>query len=249
MALLVVRGLRVRYPGAQEDALRGVDLELAPGEFVCVLGPSGAGKSTLIRCINRLVEPASGQIIWDGHDAMRLKGAHLLAYRRQIGMIFQEFHLVDRLPVLANVLMGRFGYVSPWQAAIGRYGPQEVAWARQALARVGLAGYELRRARDLSGGQRQRVAIARALVQRPRLMLGDEPVSNLDPVTARAIMALLAEINRRDGLTMLINLHSVDLARAFATRVIGLSRGQVAFDGPPSRVDRSVLEQVYGTAG
>lgn len=267
MTLLRMNNLRMQYPGAERPALDDIDLTIERGQRIAVLGLSGAGKSTLIRCINRLVEPIAGEIVWfgesDGADsalagadhsdatgiAVRsLKGVALRTYRRRIGMIFQEFHLVDRLSVLANVLMGRFGYVTPWRAALGRYAPRDVEAAYAALERVGLQRYERRRARELSGGQRQRVAIARALVQQPLLLLGDEPVSNLDPMTARDVMQLLAEINQRDGLTMNINLHSVELAMEFAQRVIGMHDGRIVFDDTPDRLDDAALKAIYASA-
>lgn len=274
--LLRLRRLSKQYPGADRSALDAIDLTVRRGERIAVLGLSGAGKSTLIRCINRLVEPTSGDMIWFGEvrpgntasnesaahsatqttssdtpanggiDVRSLTGDALRAYRRRIGMIFQEFHLVDRLSVLANVLTGRFGYVGPWSAAFGRYVPTDVGAAEAALARVGLAGYERRRARELSGGQRQRVAIARALVQQPLLLLGDEPVSNLDPITARGVMRLLTEINERDELTMMVNLHSVELAVEFAHRIIGMHDGRIVFDDEPARLDDAALQAIYG---
>lgn len=244
-----MREISKRYPGTGEAALRDVNLDIRRGERIAILGLSGAGKSTLIRCINRLVEPTTGDIVWQGEqpgvDVRTLKGPSLRAYRRRIGMIFQEFHLVDRLPVLANVLTGRFGYVGPWQAALGRYPQGDIDLAYEALARVGLTGYENRKSRELSGGQRQRVAIARALVQQPLLLLGDEPVSNLDPMTARGVIRLLKEINERDGLTMIVNLHSVELAAEFAHRILGMNDGRIVFDGPPEALNEDTLHVIY----
>lgn len=266
MTLIDIRGLSKQYPGTARPALDEVNLTVKRGERIAVLGLSGAGKSTLIRCINRLVEPTAGEIRWFGNVASHTDAAHLpgsdgdglrvrsltgdglRAYRRRIGMIFQEFHLVDRLTVLANVLAGRFGYVGHWQAALGRYSADDVNAAYAALERVGLAGYERRRARELSGGQRQRVAIARALVQQPLMLLGDEPVSNLDPMTARGVIRLLTEINRRDGLTMMVNLHSVELAVAFAHRIIGMQDGRIVFNDVPAKLDDAALNAIYGDA-
>lgn len=274
MNLVSIRAVSKQYPGTLRPALDGVDLDVRRGERIAVLGLSGAGKSTLLRCMNRLVEPTSGAILWrggrgdedperhrdrgesrnpgdPGTDVLALQGPDLRAYRRRIGMIFQEFHLVDRLTVLANVLTGTFGHVGPWQAAFGRYPADDVDAARAALERVGLSGYEGRKARELSGGQRQRVAIARALVQRPLLLLGDEPVSNLDPMTARGVVQLLAEINERDALTMLVNLHSVELASKFAHRVIGMKDGRLVFDAAPDELNDDALHEIYaeGRAG
>src|SRR5690606_21672795 len=174
--LLSLAGLRKRYGPRGPWALNGVDLDVAPGEFTVVLGRSGAGKSTLIRCINVLHRPTAGTVRWEGRDVLGLTPAQLRAYRRGIGMIFQEFHLIDRLSVLSNVLVGRFGAIAPWQAVLGRYGASDLHIAWEALRRVGLEEYAHRRASELSGGQRQRVAIARALAQQPRMILGDEPV-------------------------------------------------------------------------
>jgi len=244
--LLHLAGLRKRYTPRGPWALDGVDLDVAAGDFAVVLGRSGAGKSTLIRCINVLHRPTEGTVRWEGRDVLGLNPDQLRAYRRGIGMIFQEFHLIDRLTVLANVLVGRFGAIAPWQAILGRYGPSDLHIAREALRRVGLEAYADRRATELSGGQRQRVAIARALAQQPRMILGDEPVSNLDPATSRSIMDLLAEINERDGITLIINLHSVELARRYARRIIGMADGRIVFDGPPSALDDAALEAIYG---
>lgn len=216
---------------------------------------SASGTAVITRDLNNREASAHAQAraaddanTGQGIDVRMLRGMALRAYRRRIGMIFQEFHLVDRLSVLANVLTGRFGYVGPWSAAFGRYLPTDVDAANAALARVGLRGYERRRARELSGGQRQRVAIARALVQQPLLLLGDEPVSNLDPITARGVMGLLSEINERDGLTMMINLHSVELAVRFAHRIIGMHDGRIVFDDGPDRLDDAALTAIYGDA-
>lgn len=245
--LLSVRSLSKRYSPESPWALRDVDVDVAAGEFVTILGPSGAGKSTFIRCINRLVEPTSGTITFNGVPLAQLSDKELRRQRRDIGMIFQEFHLIDRLDVLTNVLVGRFGALPPWRPILGLYPAQDVAVARQALARVGLAEYAHRRARELSGGQRQRVAIARALTQQPRLILGDEPVSNLDPATSEGIMRLLRQVNEEDGITIILNLHSVTLARRYAHRIIGMSAGRIVFDGPADQLTNGDLARIYGT--
>lgn len=245
--LLSLQGLRKRYSPRAPWALNGVSLEVSEGDFVVVLGSSGAGKSTLIRCINLLVLPTEGTVRWQGQDVLGLTPPQLRAYRRNIGMIFQEFHLIDRLNVLDNVLVGRFGAIAPWRAVLGRYSASDLDIAWESLRRVGLEAYAYRRASELSGGQRQRVAIARALTQRPRLILGDEPVSNLDPVTSRFILNLLAEINARDGITLIINLHSVELARRYARRILGMAAGRIVFDGPPAALDGDALRAIYGS--
>lgn len=245
--LLDITGLDKQYVKGEPYALRGLDLKVEAGEFVAILGLSGSGKSTLIRCINRLIEPTAGRIRWRGEDVGAYRGAALRGYRRQIGMIFQDFHLIDRLSVRRNVLVGRFGCLSPMQAIAGRHGAQGEQAAADALARVGLEAYAKRRARELSGGQRQRVAIARALTQEPALILGDEPVSNLDPVTSIAILQLLQRLNREDGITLMINLHSVELAIHFAQRIVGIAKGRVVFDGPPAALSAAVLQAIYSS--
>jgi phosphonate transport system ATP-binding protein len=246
--VLEVSALAKRYPTGDE-ALRGVSLTVGNDEVVFVIGPSGAGKSTLIRCINRLVEPDAGSITLDGLEITTLPPADLRRARRQMGMIFQEFNLVERLTVMENVLSGRLGYVGLWQAWRRRFPPQDVAMAFATLRRVGLEGMENKRADALSGGQRQRVGIARALVQRPKILLVDEPTSSLDPKTSEAVMALITELADEERIPALINIHDVPLARRFAQRIIGLSAGRVVFEGPPAALDRAALGVIYGGAG
>ena len=246
--MLEVSALAKRYPTGDE-ALRGVSLTVGNDEVVFVIGPSGAGKSTLIRCINRLVEPDAGSITLDGLEITTLPAADLRRARRQMGMIFQEFNLVERLTVMENVLSGRLGYVGLWQAWRRRFPPEDVAMAFATLRRVGLEGMENKRADALSGGQRQRVGIARALVQRPKILLVDEPTSSLDPKTSEAVMALITELADEERIPALINIHDVPLARRFARRIIGLSAGRVVFEGPPAALDRAALGVIYGGAG
>ena len=246
--MLAVAALAKRYPTGDE-ALRGVSLTVGHDEVVFVIGPSGAGKSTLIRCINRLVEPDAGSITLDGLEITTLPPADLRRARRQMGMIFQEFNLVERLTVMENVLSGRLGYVGLWQAWRRRFPPEDVAMAFATLRRVGLDGMENKRADALSGGQRQRVGIARALVQRPKILLVDEPTSSLDPKTSGAVMALITELADEERIPALINIHDVALARRFARRIIGLSAGRVVFEGPPAALDRAALGVIYGGAG
>ncbi|MBI2198087.1 MAG: phosphonate ABC transporter ATP-binding protein [Candidatus Rokubacteria bacterium] len=246
--MLEVSALAKRYPTGDE-ALRGVSLTVGNDEVVFVIGPSGAGKSTLIRCINRLVEPDAGSITLDGLEITTLPAADLRRARRQMGMIFQEFNLVERLTVMENVLSGRLGYVGLWQAWRRRFPPADVAMAFATLRRVGLDGMENKRADALSGGQRQRVGIARALVQRPKILLVDEPTSSLDPKTSEAVMALITELADEERIPALINIHDVPLARRFARRIIGLSAGRVVFEGSPAALDRAALGVIYGGAG
>ncbi len=243
--LLEISGLRHEYRGQVRPALDGLDLRVNEGEFVAILGLSGAGKSTLIRCVNRLIRPDSGRILYRGRDVTALDQSELPTHRREIGMIFQNFNLLDRLDVLTNVLVGRFGCLPLWRILTASFLKADVDQARAVLSRVGLTGYEERRASQLSGGQRQRVAIARAMLQRPRMILGDEPVSSLDPVTAASVMGVLEQINCEDGITMVINLHAVDLARRFARRIIGIAGGRVVFDGLPEELDDAALERIY----
>jgi phosphonate transport system ATP-binding protein len=243
--VLEVAGLHKRYPTGDE-ALRGVSLSVGAHEVVFVIGPSGAGKSTLIRCINRLVEPDAGSVTLDGVDIVRLTGDQLRMARRQMGMIFQEFNLVERLTVMENVLSGRLGYVPLWQAWRRRFPPDDVELAFATLRRVGLGGMENKRADALSGGQRQRVGIARALVQRPKILLVDEPTSSLDPNTSEAVMALITELAAEERIPALINIHDVPLARRFARRIVGIHAGRVVFEGSPAMLDPATLDRVYG---
>ena len=246
--MLEVAGLLKTYPTG-DRALRGVSLTMKAAEVVFVIGPSGAGKSTLIRCINRLVEPDAGSIRLDGVEITRLTGAELRRARRHMAMIFQEFNLVERLTVMENVLSGRLGYVGLWQAWRRRFPPQDVELAFETLARVGLAGFENKRADALSGGQRQRVGIARALVQRPKILLVDEPTSSLDPRTSEAVMALITRLAAEEQIPTLVNIHDVALARRFARRILGLNQGLFVFEGAPESLTREALDLIYRGAG
>ncbi len=245
--MLDVRGLEKTYPGG-DRALRSVSFTVAGHDAVFIIGPSGAGKSTLLRCLNRLVEPDRGEVHLDGVEITALRGQALRQARRGMGMIFQEFNLVERLTVMENVLAGRLGYVSLWRAWRRRFPAEDVAAAFATLARVGLEGFEGKRADELSGGQRQRVGIARALVQRPKLLLVDEPTSSLDPRTSESVMRLIVDLAAEDRIPALVNMHDVLLARAFARRIIGLREGEIVYDGPVSSLTRSALEAVYGGA-
>lgn len=242
--LLRLQGLGKRYGG--EQALDGVDLAVPAGEVLALIGPSGAGKSTLIRCVNRLVEPSAGQVWLGGQEITSLGSAGLRRARRQLGMIFQEYALVERLTVMENVLSGRLGYVSFWQSWRRRYPAEDVRQAYAFLARVGLEGFENKRADALSGGQRQRVGIARALMQAPRLLLVDEPTASLDPRTSRQIMRLLCELCRERGLSAIVNIHDVGLARQYADRIVGLRKGRIVYDGSAAGLTAPVLTDIYG---
>lgn len=245
--MLEIINLEKKYEKNAKSALSDISLQIEKGEFVAVLGLSGAGKSTLIRCINRLIEPSSGIIKYKGNSILELKGQKLRSYRRSIGMIFQSFNLIDRLSTLINVLVGRLGDKSLIKASLFLFSEEERKEAYQALERVGLQEMADRRVSQLSGGQRQRVAIARALLQHPEIILGDEPVASLDPITANSVMNLLKEINEKDRITMVINLHDVSLAKKFATRIIGISNGHVVFNGKPSELSEADLLNIYGS--
>ena len=229
-----------------DQALKSVDLNVPKGQVVALIGPSGAGKSTLIRCINRLVEPTSGKV-WLGDTELTHLGAGALRReRRRMGMIFQEYALVERLTVMENVLSGRLGYVGFWRSFARRFPQSDVDEAFRLLDRVGLLGMADKRADELSGGQRQRVGICRALIQNPKLLLVDEPTASLDPKTSRQIMRLICELCAERGLAAIINIHDVALAQMFVARVIGLRFGAIEFDGAPEALTPDVLTRIYG---
>jgi phosphonate transport system ATP-binding protein len=243
--MLRVSNLSQRY-NTGDEALRNVYFEVPAGQVVALIGPSGSGKSTLIRCINRLVKPTSGQIELNGTDITQLGRGGLRRARRQMGMIFQEYALVERLTVMENVLSGRLGYVSFWRSFFRRFPQTDVDKAFALLDRVGLSNQVDKRASALSGGQRQRVGIARALEQDPELLLVDEPTASLDPKTARQIMRLICEVCRERNLPAIISLHDVLLAKMFADRIIGLRAGEIVFDGVPSELNDAQLTEIYG---
>ncbi|WP_022726717.1 phosphonate ABC transporter ATP-binding protein [Fodinicurvata sediminis] len=243
--MLSIEALTKRYKTG-DLALEDVSFSIERGQVVGLIGPSGAGKSTLIRCINRLVEPTAGAIRLSDVDIPKLGRTQLKTMRRRIGMIYQEYALVERLTVMENVLSGRLGYVSFWRSLTRRYSQKDVDKAFGLLERVGLSDHVDKRADELSGGQRQRVGIARALEQDPELLLVDEPTASLDPKTSRQIMRLICEICREHDLPAIINIHDVMLAQMFVDRVIGLTAGQVVFDGPPAELDHAALTRIYG---
>ncbi len=227
-------------------ALRDVSFTVQDGEFLAVIGLSGSGKSTLLRCINRLIEPTKGRVIWNDVDVTAAKGEELRKIRRHIGMIFQQFNLVKRSSVLINVLSGRLGYANPWSSLFHYFGPGDQQRAMAALERVGIPDKAQSRADQLSGGQQQRVSIARALMQEPQLILADEPVASLDPVLAHSILQYLEQLNKQDGITVLCSLHFLDLVHRYATRVIGLKDGELVFEGQPKELTRQRFKEVYG---
>ncbi|GLI22607.1 MULTISPECIES: phosphonate ABC transporter ATP-binding protein [Xanthobacteraceae] len=243
--MLTIAGLSKRYAKG-DKALDDVSLSIPAGQVVGLIGPSGAGKSTLIRCMNRLVEPTSGSIRLGDTEITRLGGMGLRRARRRMGMIFQEYALVERLTVMENVLSGRLGYVGFWRAFLRRFPQADVDRAFAVLDRVGLMDHVDKRADELSGGQRQRVGIARALVQEPDIMLVDEPTASLDPKTSRQIMRLIVEVCAERRLAAIVNIHDVALAQMFVQRIIGLKAGRTVFDGPPEALDTDVLTAIYG---
>jgi phosphonate transport system ATP-binding protein len=243
--VLKVENLTKIFPDGTE-AVRNVSFEVKDGEFLAVIGLSGSGKSTLLRCINRLIDPTTGRVVWNDRDITAAQGAELRHIRRQIGMIFQQFNLVRRSSVMTNVLSGRLGYANPWWSLVHRFSASDRQHAMEALERVGIADKAENRADQLSGGQQQRVGIARALMQEPQLMLADEPVASLDPVLAHSILQYLELLNQQDGITVLCSLHFLDLVHRYATRVIGLKAGELVFDGLPSELTRERFKEVYG---
>lgn len=243
--MVVIDNLSKCYSGST-FALSKVSLSIDSGQIVGLIGPSGAGKSTLIRCINRLVEPSSGSIILGDTDLTKLNRSQLRQARRGIGMIFQEFALIERLTVMENVLSGRLGYVPFWRSFSRKFQGDDIQNAYRLLYRVELLDFANQRVDTLSGGQRQRVGIARALAQTPNLLLVDEPTASLDPKTSRQVMRLITEVCEEEGLAAIINIHDVPLAKQFMQRIIGLREGRVVFDGPAEALDNDSLTAIYG---
>jgi phosphonate transport system ATP-binding protein len=245
---LVIRNLRKEYRAGQ-PVLKDVSLTVAGRGMTAIIGPSGTGKSTLIRCINRLVDPTAGEILFRGQDLAKLRGRALREARRRIGMVFQEYNLVERLSVIENLLCGRLGYVPVWRAFLRRFESKDIDRAFRLLDAVGLGDFATVRADQLSGGQRQRVGIARALMQEPDLILADEPTSSLDPKTSVEIMELIARRAGERDIPVIVNIHNVALAQRFADRIVGMSNGSIVFDGPPRALEDAHLLQIYGGEG
>ncbi|MBU2099571.1 MAG: phosphonate ABC transporter ATP-binding protein [Gammaproteobacteria bacterium] len=243
--MLTLNGLSKRYDTG-DLALSDITLHVPAGQVMALIGPSGAGKSTLIRCVNRLVEPSAGSVVLDGNDITRVRGAKLRQARRQIGMIFQNYALVERLSVMENVLSGRLAYIGFWRSFLRQFPSSDIRQALNLLERVGLETMFDKRGDALSGGQKQRVGIARALMQNPKLLLVDEPTASLDPKTSRQIMRLICELCREQQLAAVINIHDVVLAQQFVDRVVGLRAGKLVFDGPPSALTPETLTAIYG---
>ncbi|MDE8603988.1 phosphonate ABC transporter ATP-binding protein [Marinomonas sp. RSW2] len=242
---LEIRNLKKEYT-AGNPILKGININITEPGIIAIIGPSGTGKSTLLRCINRLIDPTDGQILFDDADLCLAEGSQLRKLRRQVGMVFQEYNLVERLTVIENVLTGRLGYMSAWSAWRRKFSQEDINTAFELLDAVGLTEHAKKRADSLSGGQRQRVGIARAVMQNPRVLLADEPTSSLDPKTAVEIMELLERFSEEKNIPALVNIHDVKLASRFAKRMIGMSNGVVVYDGPPENITDEHLKQIYG---
>ncbi|MCS7176985.1 MAG: phosphonate ABC transporter ATP-binding protein [Candidatus Kapabacteria bacterium] len=245
MALIELHDVSKVFPNGVK-ALDGVSLQVQRGEFLAVIGLSGSGKSTLLRCINRLTEPTTGRVLFDGQDVTHLQGRELRRFRQRIGMIFQQFNVVERRTVLENVLVGALGRVSVWRSLVGSFSQELIEEALHNLEVVGLADKAYDRVRMLSGGQKQRVAIARALMQRPQALLADEPVASLDPATSHSVMRYLEEVNQRFGVTVVCSLHFLSLVRRYAHRVVALRAGRIVFEGAPTEITDEWFRHIYG---
>ena len=245
MSVLEVNELRVRYNAGSPEILKGISFEVEENDFFAIIGPSGAGKSTLIRCINRLVEPNSGEIYFNGKEITGISNRQLRIVRRDIGMIFQEFNLIDRMSVMDNVLSGRLGYTGNFRSLFKIFPRKEIEKALNLLDRVGLSDQADKRADELSGGQRQRVGIARALIQGPKLLLVDEPTSALDPKISREIMGLIKEMATELNVPCLCNIHDVQLATEFCNKIIGIKDGVKMFDGTTESLNKEKLDEIY----
>jgi phosphonate transport system ATP-binding protein len=227
------------------EALKNISLTFKQGELVSIIGPSGAGKSTFLRSLNHLNPPTSGDVIFQDKNITAAKGKNLRLIRRQIGMIFQGFNLINRSNTIRNVLHGRLGYMSTLKGGFGRFSKDDVMEAFRILERVGLGEHAFKRADELSGGQQQRVGIARAIAQKPSLILADEPIASLDPASSENVMKYLKKISEEDSITTIVNLHQVDFARQFADRIVGIKAGEVVFDGQPDKLSKSTIEHIY----
>ncbi len=243
--ILSVRNLVKTYPNGVQ-ALKGVSFDVKKGEFLVVIGLSGSGKSTLLRCVNRLHDPTSGEILFKGKDVAKVKGREVLEVRKHVGMVFQHFNIIQRHSVVNNVLHGTLGRTGTVKSMFGLYSDEDKAKAREYLKLVGIGDKAYYRASQLSGGQQQRVASARALMQSPEILLADEPVASLDPATCHTVMDYLRKVNQELGLTIVCNLHFLSLVRQYATRVIALKHGQKVFEGSPSEINDEWFAQIYG---
>jgi len=246
MSLLEFKQVHKTYNNITK-ALTDVTFSIQEGEFVSIIGPSGSGKSTILRCINRLVDATEGTITFDGHDVMQASKREIRQIRKKIGMVFQHYNLVERLSVVENVLHGRLGYKMTLTGAAGIYTEEEKKEAFIVLEKLGLSEQAYKRCNQLSGGQKQRVGIGRSIMQNPRLVLCDEPIASLDPSTAKVIMDHMSDINKNMGITCILNLHQVDVAMRYSKRIIGLAGGQIVYDGPPEKLDKSKIYEIYQT--
>ena len=244
MALLSVKQLEKSYvKGAM--VLKGLNTDVHEGEFIVIIGPSGSGKSTFVRCINKIVDISDGDMIFDGTAVKGLSGKKLRRIRSQIGMIFQHYNLIGRTNVIKNVLHGRLGHVSSFKSALGLYSAEEKREAYNLLKTVGLADHIHKRAGELSGGQMQRVGICRAMMQNPKLLLADEPIASLDPKSAEQVMELIHAMVKERKLTCIMNLHQVEFAKKYASRIIGLKNGEIVYDGAPENLSESIISSIY----
>ena len=243
--ILDIKKLHKIYPQGTH-ALKGIDLDVKEGEFLILLGLSGSGKSTLLRCINRLVEANSGQIVFDKTDMINANHKTLRQARTSIGMIFQQFNLIRNLTATTNVLTGKLGQISSLRSLLPNWSSDDIEAAHKNLQRVGLYEFRDQRVKNLSGGQQQRVAIARALMQNPKMILADEPVASLDPATADSVMKYLGELNRKDGITVICSLHFLSLARKYGTKVAALKDGKIVLTGLPTEIDERKFKEIYG---
>ncbi len=243
--IIEIENLNKIYAGGTH-ALKDINLNIKEGEFCILLGLSGSGKTTLLRCLNRLIEPTSGEIVLDGEDVITAEGQKLRLIRRKIGMIFQQFNLIKNLSSLTNVLTGKLGYSSLLQSLVFSKNKKDVKIALGNLQRVGMKDFAENKIKNLSGGEQQRVAIARALMQNPKVILADEPIASLDPATADSVMQYLGELNKKDKITIICSLHFLSLARKYGTRVVGLKDGQIVFDGTPKEIDKKRFKEIYG---
>lgn len=242
---IVAKNLSKSFDGGKSYALHNASIEIKQGEFIAIIGLSGAGKSTFLRAINGTNNPIEGSLAVLGHKVSELRGEKLMNLRRQIGFIFQQFNLVKSLSVLKNVLVGRVAYTPLWRSLLGFFTQKDQILAKRALDSVGLEGRYHEKARNLSGGQQQRVAIARALVQQPKIILADEPMASLDPKLAEVVIEMLARINREQNITVLVNIHVLELAKKYAKRMVAFRKGQIVFDGPPQALTPEKIEEIY----
>ncbi|MGM0838332.1 MAG: phosphonate ABC transporter ATP-binding protein [Bacillota bacterium] len=243
-SVLVLQDLQKTYKDGT-IALKKINLSITKGQVVSIIGPSGAGKSTLIRCINRLVEPTSGSIEFEGKEIMNLSGKSLRNVRRKIGMVFQSHNLIKRAHTIQNVLHGRLGYMGSIRGSLGMFEKRDVEQALSILDRVGLRENAYKRADELSGGQQQRVGIARAICQKPSIIMADEPIASLDPASSRSVMEFLRNICKEDRITAIINLHQVEFAKEFSDRIVAVKSGEIVFDGSPDELTEAKILQIY----